>query len=101
MKNNLRHYRVLARRWIWLCMAGVVICSSTALLISTFMSPVYQASSTLIVSMKNSTSAYDNVNTSLQAVPTYASLITSPAVLGPVVAQHPGLTLTELGQMMR
>jgi succinoglycan biosynthesis transport protein ExoP len=101
MKTILQHSTLLLKRWIWLILLGMIICSGAGFIISKLTTPVYQASAMLVVNMKSTTSAYDNVNTSIQAVPTYASLITAPSVLDPVVSQHPGLTLQMLNQMLK
>jgi capsular exopolysaccharide synthesis family protein len=101
MRKALRYYTLLLKRWAWLILLGVVLCSGAGFIISKLTTPVYQASATLVVNMKSATSAFDNVSTSIQAVPTYASLITDPSVLNPVVAQHPGLTLQALNQMLQ
>jgi capsular exopolysaccharide synthesis family protein len=100
MKKSLRYYASLARRWTWVVILGIVLCSSAAFVFSKKTTPVYQASATLILSMRTTTSAFDNVNTSVLAVPTYAQLLTSPSVLTPVVTRHRGLTLQTLSQMI-
>lgn len=101
MRKALQYYTLLLKRWAWLILLGVVICSGAGVIISKLTPPVYQASATLVVNMKSATSAFDNVNTSIEAVPTYASLVTNPSVLNPVVARHPGLTLQALNQMLK
>src|SRR6266702_590431 len=60
MKNPLSYYTLLAKRWAWVVILGIVICS----------------------------------------VPTYAQLLTSPTVLGPVAARHRGLTIQQLNAMI-
>jgi capsular exopolysaccharide synthesis family protein len=62
--------------------------------------PVYQATAILIINFQTSPSSYDSVSASLQVVPTYAQLLQSPAVLGPVLARHPGMTLKNLTDMI-
>jgi polysaccharide biosynthesis transport protein len=100
MKNSLSYYILLVKRWTWLVILGIGICSGATFLISKFLPPLYQASSMIVVSINSSTSAYDNLNASVQAIPTYVDLLTNPEVLNPVVAQHQGLTLEELKSMM-
>ena len=100
MNKSLSYYTMLARRWAWMIVLGIVICSGATFTISKLTHPVYQASATLILNLGTTASAYDNVNASLQAVPTYAQLVMSPEVLTPVVARHPGLTLEQLGAMI-
>jgi polysaccharide biosynthesis transport protein len=96
MKSLLSYFILLARKWAWLVLLGVIVCSSATLLVSKRMHPVYQASTTLIISLGTSQSAFDNLNASIGAIPTYAQLVTSNEVLGPVVAQHSGLTIDQL-----
>jgi polysaccharide biosynthesis transport protein len=100
MKSSLSYYTLLVKRWTWLVILGIGICSGATFLISKFLPPLYQASSMIVVSINSSTSAYDNLNASVQAIPTYVDLLTNPEVLNPVVAQHQGLTLEELKSMM-
>src|SRR5437763_9213949 len=100
MQNPLSHYKLLVRRWTWLVVLGIVFCSGTTFVVSKLIHPVYQASASIVINIKTSTSAYDNFTVSELAVPTYAQLLTNPAILSPVVAEHPGMTLTELNAMM-
>lgn len=100
MQDLLRRYVTLARRWAWLVILGIVLCCGAGYVVSTLLPPVYQASATLIISEKSSDSASDNVYASELAALTYAQLLTNPAVLEPVVAQHPGITLQQLNAMI-
>src|SRR5260370_41899664 len=100
MKNPLSYFGMLAKRWAWMVLLGIVICSGVTFTISKFTTPVYQASATLILNLGTSASAYDNLTASVQGVPTYAQLLTSPAVLNSVLAQHRGLTLQQLSAMI-
>ncbi|MGH2506059.1 MAG: polysaccharide biosynthesis tyrosine autokinase, partial [Ktedonobacteraceae bacterium] len=67
-------------------------------LLSTMLRPVYQASTYLIITIGAST--HLSITDSLQAVPTFAQLITTPSVLAPVVAQHPGMRTQDLLAML-
>jgi capsular exopolysaccharide synthesis family protein len=96
MQNLLRRYALLARRWAWLVILGMVLCGGTTFLVSKRIPPVYQASAILIVSITTSSSSLDNISASQLIAPTYAQLLTSRQVLQPVVARHPGLTLNQL-----
>jgi polysaccharide biosynthesis transport protein len=98
MGNIFRYYVHLAKRWAWLLVLGAVICGSATYLISTFLRPVYQASAYLIIDI--GTAAHPSITESLQAVPTFAQLITTPAVLNPVVMQHPGMSTQDLVAMI-
>lgn len=98
MQNPLSRYVMLTRRWAWLVILGIVICSGTTYFASILTRPVYQASATLVISLDTASSS--STTASLAAVPTYAQLLTNPAVLKPVVAQHPGMTLQQLSSMI-
>jgi polysaccharide biosynthesis transport protein len=98
MGNIFRYYVLLAKRWAWMLVAGIIISGSATYLISTFLRPIYQASAYLIVNI--GTSSNPSVTESLQAVPTFAQLITTPTVLGPVIKQHPGLSMQNLLSMI-
>ncbi len=100
MQESLRHYSLLAKRYLWIVVLGTVLCSSIAFVVSILLPPVYRASTTLIITMKSSTSAYDNFTTSELATLTYAQLVTDPTVLEPVVAEHQGMTQQQLSMMI-
>ena len=99
-KSLLNHYAMLARRWAWLMILGIAICGGVTYVVSKVIPPVYQASSTVIVNIQSSSSAFDNINASEQIAPTYAQLLTSAQVLQPVLAKHPDLTLLQLRNML-
>lgn len=96
MQNPLTRYITLAKRWAWLIILGIVICGGVTYAVSKVIRPVYQASATLILTVGTGPSAYDTTTATLEALPTYAQIITTPKVLNPVVAQHPGLTMQQL-----
>ncbi len=96
MNYFVRYFVFLARKWAWIVVLGIIICAGTTFIASKKMHPVYQASATLIISLGTSTSALDNLNASVEAIPTYAQLVTSNQVLDPVVAQHRKLTVSQL-----
>ena len=101
MKNRLSYYTVLAKKWAWMIILGIVLCSSATFGVSKITTRVYQASATLILNVGTSSSnPYENFTVSVQAVPTYVQLLTSPQVLGPVAAQHPGLVPDQLKAMI-
>ncbi len=101
MKNPLNQYIALAKRWIWMVILGVVICSGATYSISKLIHPVYQASATIVLNSGSYGLGFANFNAAVQAIPTYAQLLTSPAVLNPVVARHqPGLTYQQLSAMI-
>lgn len=98
MGNIVRCYLLLAKRWLWMLVLGAAICGGATYGICTFLRPVYQASAYLIVDIGAST--HPSITDSLQAVPTFAQLITLPAVLDPVAAQHPGMSTLDLAAML-
>ncbi len=100
MQNTVSYFMLLAKRWWWLVILGIVLCGGTTYVISKKTHPVYLATATLIVNFQTSTSSFDSVRASVEAVPTYAQLLTSPAVLQPVLALHPGMTMNQLNAMI-
>lgn len=100
MHNSLiSHYILLAKRWAWILVLGVVICGSTTYVITKLMHPVYQASALLVLTATTSSSTFDNTSAVLEALPTYAQLITTSQVLEPVAKNH-GLTVQQLTSMV-
>ena len=99
MGNIFRYYVLLTRRWMWVLVLGALVCGSATYLISTFLRPVYQASAYLIIDIGGA-STHPSITDSLQAVPTFAQLITTSTVLDPVLAQHPGLSSQDLLAML-
>ncbi len=100
MKIPLNYYAVLAKRWAWVVILGVVLCSGASFGISKIITPVYQASTTLILSAQTSTSPNENFTASVLAVPTYIQLLTSTTVLDPVAERHRGLAPDQLMAMI-
>ena len=98
MHGPLSRYTLLARRWAWVVLLGIVICGGMSYIISKLSRPVYQASAIFVINV-DSTSA-TNSTSSIAAVPTYAQLLTNPTVLNPVVAKHGGMTLQQLNAMI-
>ncbi len=98
MKNPLAYYVTLAKRWAWMIVLGMVICSGATYAVSKKMQPVYQASITFFLNL-GSQSPYDNAVGSEQAASTYAQLLTSSAVLDRVAKQR-GLTSQQLRAMI-
>jgi succinoglycan biosynthesis transport protein ExoP len=101
MHKPLQYYWLVTKRWAWLVMLGIVFCGGATFIVSKLTPPVYQATATLILNQKTATSASDNFNTSVAALSTYADLITSPEVLAPVLAKHPGLTQEQLSALIK
>ena len=99
MQNPLSRYLMLAKRWAWMIVLGILICGGTTYIISKFTHSVYQASTIIVVNLDTS-SPNSNATASLASVPTYAQLLTNPSILEPVVARHPGMTLDQLNTMI-
>jgi polysaccharide biosynthesis transport protein len=100
MRKPLSYYLILARRWTWLIVLGIVISAGTSYAVSKLIPPVYQSTVLLIINLKPSISAFDNVSASQLATATYSQLLISPELLKPVVAKHPELTTEELTAMV-
>lgn len=100
MQSSLGRYTLIAKRWAWVVLLGVVICGSTTYIVTKLLRPVYQASTSIVLSVGTSQSTYDNTTASLEILPTYTQLVTSHSVLDPVVAQHPGMTVKQLSGMV-
>lgn len=101
MQSGFSRYIVLAKRWAWVVILGVLICGGATYLVSKFRPPVYQATSYLLVNICTAqTTPYECTSGSVAALPTYAQLIESPSVLNPVVTNHRGLTLDQLVAML-
>src|SRR5438552_4803162 len=100
MQNPLTHYTMLAKRWAWIILLGIVLCGGSTYIIAKLMHPVYQATTLLLVSFNTTSSGYDNTTAALEILPTYAQIATNPTVLQPVLAQHQGLTLQQLTSMI-
>lgn len=98
MGNALRYWMQFVKRWIGVVLVGACVCGGGTYWLSTLLRPVYQASTYLIIDV--GAEAHPSVTESLQAVPTFAQLITTPAVLAPVARQHSGLSVQDLQTML-
>jgi non-specific protein-tyrosine kinase len=88
---------MLARRWIWVVVLGVIVCGGVTYIISKSTRPIYQARVIFVV---NADPTSSNATSSIAAAPTYAQLLTNPVILNPVVAKHRGMTLNQLNAMI-
>lgn len=80
---ELRQYWNLLRRWIWLVALGGLLAGGVTFVINRKMTPVYQASTTLLVT-PGSTQPFDNYSSliaSERLAQTYAQLLQSTPVL--------------------
>ncbi len=101
MQSQLSRYIVLAKRWAWLIVLGILVCGGGTYFVTKHMHPVYQASAYMYLTMGSpATAPYENTSAGLAALPTYATLVTNPLVLNSVVAQHKGMTLDQLNNML-
>jgi capsular exopolysaccharide synthesis family protein len=100
MQNPLNRYLMLAKRWAWVIVLGLVFCGGTTYLISKSTKPAYQATVIFVINVDTTSSNTSNAPSSIVAVPTYAQLLTNPLVLNPVVAKHRGMTLKQLNEMI-
>jgi capsular exopolysaccharide synthesis family protein len=98
MQGPLSRYILLARRWAWVVLLGIVICGGSSYVISKLARPVYQGSAIFVINVDSTSDA--NATASIAAVPTYAQLLTNPTILNPVVAKHGGMTLQQLNAMI-
>src|SRR5713226_4459232 len=100
MQSPLSRYIVIAKRWAWLVILGVVICGGTTFIVSKLMHPVYTAESTLYLSAAAGSSPYESSMAAIQLAPAYAPQVTSQKVLAPVASKY-GLTVTQLTLMIK
>lgn len=98
MRVLFSRYIMIVKRWVWLIVAGIVICGGVTYIVSKLMPPVYQASVTIVVNADPT--SYDSTTASIAALPTYAQLISNPLILQPVLANHPGMSLQQLDTMI-
>jgi succinoglycan biosynthesis transport protein ExoP len=99
---ELRQYWNLLRKWMWLMVLGTVLAGGTSFAVNRNMTPVYQASTTLLVT-PGSTQSLDNYTsliTSERLAQTYAQLLQSAPVLektferlGTVAPQDAGFSI--------
>src|SRR5436305_2002213 len=95
MEGPFNRYLMLARRWAWIVVLGVVICGGITYVSSKFTKPTYQAAVMFVVTTDIATPT-----SSIAAVPTYAQVLTNSLVLDPVVVKHRGMTRQQLETMI-
>ncbi len=80
---DLRRYFALLMHWGWLIILAVALSGAAAYLVSVRMTPVYQASTTILINQAPSTrvSDYASLLTSERLTQTYSQLITKKPVL--------------------
>jgi capsular polysaccharide biosynthesis protein/MinD-like ATPase involved in chromosome partitioning or flagellar assembly len=98
---QLRHYTRVMRRWLWLLLLGIIICSSFTFGISTFvLKPTYQSTALLEVNgpllSTTTTSSGSDVFSNQALAISDALLITSTDVLQGVAQKLPGVNVHQL-----
>jgi len=93
---ELRRYALIVWRWSWLIALGTILAAGSAFVVSRLTTPVYSASTTLLISQApNNTGTVDfaALQTSERLARTYVELLRTPEVLEQVIAQL-GLQVT-------
>jgi len=98
MRMSLSRYILLIKRWAWVIILGVVICGGATYLVTKLMKPVYEATTSLVISLPGS-SQFDSAQAALSMQTTYNQLITDPKVLEGVATEH-NMTLQQLQSMV-
>lgn len=95
---DLRQYGQLARKWLWLVLVCVVAAAAAAYVVSKNTTPVYQASTKLLVNQSSTSNqvnlAYQDILMSQQLARTYANLLSDRPVVEET-AQRLGLPTDE------
>ncbi|MEC0238981.1 Wzz/FepE/Etk N-terminal domain-containing protein [Paenibacillus dokdonensis] len=91
----------MLRKRLWLIVAFVVICTAGAGLYSKYMiTPMYEASSTLIVNKMNLDQEgargldLNEITSNIMLINSYKVIITSASIMDKVVQQHPDMQIT-------
>lgn len=92
---QLQHYTWVLWHWLWLILLGTVICTGTTYVISSDMTPVYQAAALVQVNGSGSSSNNDVYSNQALAV-SDALLITSTDVLKEVAQRLPSVSFNQL-----
>jgi len=84
---DLRQYLALLRHWAWLLVLGTILAGATAFIVSKQMTPIYQASTTILIDEPPSAkiSDYTALLMSERRVLTYSELMTQEPVLEAVL----------------
>jgi capsular exopolysaccharide synthesis family protein len=103
VSDDLRHYIIILRHWAWLLVLASVLVGGVAYFLTKRMTPVYQASTTMLINEAPSTRStdYTSIMTSERLAQTYAQLITTQPVLDDVVNRlQLGIIASELKGMI-
>jgi capsular exopolysaccharide synthesis family protein len=100
MQSSLGRYVVIAKRWAWLVILGVVICGGLTFIVSKLMHPVYTASAILMLDVSGGSSPAENTTAALTLQTSFSPLVTNAKVLEPVASKY-GMTLAQLNSMVK
>ena len=80
---ELREYLAIFRRWWWLLLLGTLLAGGTGYLVSSYLPPTYQTTTTLVVGRitQSANPSLSEVNTVLRLAQSYAQLATREPVL--------------------
>jgi non-specific protein-tyrosine kinase len=79
---KLRQYASIIWKWLWLIILGTLVAGVTAFVVSRRMTPVYEASATLLIQQADNPSlTYSDILGSERLARTYAELLTKQAIL--------------------
>ena len=84
MTTDIKLYARLIWRWSWLIVLCALVAGATAFLVSSNMTPIYQATSRLMINQGNSpgtSSSYSDILVSERVASTYSKLMTSGSTL--------------------
>jgi len=86
---ELRRYIALVLHWLWLIILGTVLAAGTAYVVNKLTTPVYRATTTLVINQSSSytpVTDYTSLLTSQQLAKTYVELIKKTPTLSAVIA---------------
>jgi capsular exopolysaccharide synthesis family protein len=104
LTDDLRRYLGLVWRWAWLLALCALLAGVTAFIVSTRMTPVYQASTLVLVNEAPSTQALDmsTLQTSERLAQTYVQTMTTRPVLQGVIQRlNLGIDSEDLKKMIQ
>ncbi len=86
---DIRQYLALFFQWVWLIVLATVLAGGAAFLVSKQMTPIYQASTIVMVNAAPSSqvNTYNSIITSQQLASTYSKMFTTQPVLDEVAQQ--------------
>lgn len=103
LSEDLRYYGYLLWHWAWLILLAAVLAAVAAYFVSIQMTPVYEASTTVLVDKASTdgSTEYQSVLISERLTQTYAELLVREPVLEEVIERlELGLSAEDLGEMI-